>query len=39
MMEKKEKIIYAICYGVLSLAFAFTSIFILELYLRNQDSL
>ena len=28
MMEKKEKIIYAICYGVLSLAFVFTSIFI-----------
>lgn len=28
MMEKKEKIIYAICYGILSLAFAFTSIFI-----------
>ena len=28
MMEKKEKIIYAICYGVLSLAFVFTIIFI-----------
>ena len=28
MMEKKEKIIYAICYGVLSLAFVFTSNFI-----------